>query len=370
MRARVAARVLPFVALAALIFALGQRHSGAAEPAPAPATTPATTTPPADPKPTAEAAPSLAAAPASGAGPQRVKVGVYATAIPDVDIKEGTFTIDMYLWMVYRGDPDTMEAFEIANGEILTKALLERTTQGDLTYACWRIKATMHEHFSLFDYPFDHQRLEVRLEHSLLESNALLYEPDAASYERSGVPRARWGLRGDVEVPEYDIVETGWRVDESVYQTDFGSPFSQKGQSLFSTAIFSIAVERSFWPYCYKIIIPLIVILAIAYLVFFLPPDEIQSASGLAMTSLLTCVAMNLTVSSNLPEVGYLVASDKFFISTYVLIFVTLVETVWTYGLFKSGNLAKAERVERWFRWGFPIAFVACFAYLGAAAVT
>ena len=88
------------------------------------------------------------------------------------------------------------------------------------------------------------------------------------------------------------------------------------------------------------------------------------------MTSLLTCVAMNLTVSSNLPEVGYLVASDKFFICTYGLIFVTLAETVWTFALASDGRLDYANRVERWFRWGFPIAALCAFAVLGASALS
>ncbi|MFO0751494.1 MAG: hypothetical protein U1F43_38375 [Myxococcota bacterium] len=358
------ARWLPFLAVAFVLFAMGQRRGGAAEPDAGASSDAATTAAPAT---GGETAPSE---PATPMATQHVKVGIYATAIPEIDIKSGTFTIDMYLWMVYAGADETMEAFEIANGEILSKALLERTTRDGKTYACWRIKATMHQHFSLNDYPFDRQHLEIHIEHSLLESSGLVYEPDVASYQRSGEPRARWGLRGDLEVAEYDVVGTEWTTRDSIYQTDFGSPFSEKSQSVYSNAVFSIDVARSFLPYCYKILIPLIVILAMAYLVFFLPPDEIQSASGLAMTSLLTCVAMNITVSSNLPEVGYLVASDKFFICTYVLIFVTLAETVWTYGAFKAGHYAKAERIERIFRWGFPVAFLLAFAYLGVAALT
>jgi len=354
------ARVLPFVACAVLFSALALHRSGASEPSPTP-----TPTPSPSPSPSPSPPPSPSPSPAS---PMRVVIGLYATSIPEIDIKAATFTIDMYMWLVYSGD-ESIEAFEIANGEILSKVMLERTTQGAKTYVCWRIKATMHEHFSLENYPFDRQRLDIKFEHGQLDAAALVFDPDIPTYQRSGVPSDRWGLRDDVRISDYEIVRTSWQSAQSVYQTNFGSPFSDKPISIYSTAVFSIEVERSFWPYCYKILIPLIVILAIAYLVFFLPPTEIQTASGLAMTSLLTCVAMNLTVSSNLPEVGYLVASDKFFICTYGLIFVTLAETIWTFAEAIKGNEAKSARIERVFRWGFPLAVLAAFAYLGAAAV-
>jgi len=351
------ARVLPFIACAFLLFAVSLRRSDAVEPPPIVPATPAAPGAP-------DAAPTLTAVPT---GPMHVTIGLYATSIPEIDIKAATFTIDMYLWLVYSGD-ESIEGFEIANGEVLSKVLLERTTQGDKTYVCWRIKATMHEHFSLENYPFDRQQLDIKFEHGLLEASSLVFDPDIKSYEGSGVTADRWGLRDDVRISDYEIVRTSWQSAQSLYQTNFGSPFSDKPSSTYSTAIFSVEVARSFWPYCYKILIPLIVILAIAYLVFFLPPTEIQTASGLAMTSLLTCVAMNLTVSSNLPEVGYLVASDKFFISTYGLIFVTLAETIWTFGVATRGDEPKAERIERVFRWGFPLCVLLAFAYLGVAA--
>ena len=288
MFARRAARFLPFVAVVFVILAAQHRHSGAADP-----TTDPTTGPTPGPATAPTAGPATAPAPApaapipapvaTDAGPARVRIGLYATSIPEVDIKAGTFTVDMYLWVVYRGD-QALEAFEIANGDIQAKDLLERTTQGDQTYTCWRVKATMHAHLSLSDYPFDRQALQIYFESPNFESDKLVYEPDRASYERSGVPSDQWGLRADLEIPEYRLARTSWHVEDSVYATDFGNPFNEKTSSRYSRAIFEIDVERSFWAYCYKILVPLMVIIAIAYLVFYLPPDEIQRASGLAMT--------------------------------------------------------------------------------------
>jgi hypothetical protein len=99
-----------------------------------------------------------------------------------------------------------------------------------------------------------------------------------------------------------------------------------------------------------------------AYLVFFLPAKEIQTASGLAITALLSCIAFNITVSQNLPEVGYLVVSDKFFLSTYILLFLTLLQSVLTFAWNDQGHdVSKWDTISRIV---FPLLYVLVFGYL------
>lgn len=298
---------------------------------------------------------------------QRVVVGLYITAFPELSIKDGTFTVDMYLWMRHRGGED-YEAFELTNGEIQFKEESDRKVIDGETYVCWRIKALLRTEFSLHQYPFDVQRLQIHLEHPFLETDALLYEGDRASYERSRVKENNWGLRADVRLPEYSIRRTRWFAETSVYNTDFGDPSREQTASRYSRLVFEVQAARVFWGYVYKTLVPLLVILAMAYLVFFVPPNEVQTSAGMAMSALLSCVALNLAGAQNLPEIGYLVATDKFFICTYILIFVTLAEAVGTYGLDHRGRTADAERIEQMFRWIFPAAASVVFFYLGLAA--
>ena len=95
-----------------------------------------------------------------------------------------------------------------------------------------------------------------------------------------------------------------------------------------TTRAFSLraSFEREYWSYAFKILIPLLIILAMAYLVFFLPAAQLDTSASVAMTALLSCMAYNVAVSQNMPEIGYLVLSDKFFIATYVLLLLTLAQ--------------------------------------------
>ena len=63
-----------------------------------------------------------------------------------------------------------------------------------------------------------------------------------------------------------------------------------------------------------------------------------------------------------MPEIGYLVLSDKFFIATYVLLFLTLAQTFMSFILDSNGKQAAALRLDLAARWLFPVLVGAIFA--------
>ena len=298
-----------------------------------------------------------------------VTLGFHVYDIRDLDLKNGTFFVDFYFWMRHakQKDPEhakEIEKIEFMNGKVDTLDESERKDVGAETYICWRGQGTFHFYPSLRNYPFDRQRLEIQVEHPLLELSDVVYQDDVESYKRSGEPSERWGLKEGIFIPEYSIVRADRRSAASEYKTDFGDPAREQPRSVYSRFVISVTVARNFGPYFFKIILPLVIILGMAYLVFFLPPKEIQTASGLAITALLSCIAFDVTVSQSLPEVGYLVVSDKFFIVTYFLIFLNLMQSIATYVMFDNGSVERAAFWERLCRYVFPLLYAAAFAYL------
>ena len=98
-----------------------------------------------------------------------------------------------------------------------------------------------------------------------------------------------------------------------------------------------------------------------AYLVFFLPASQLDTSASIAITALLSCMAYNVAVSQSMPEIGYLVLSDKFFIGTYVLLLLTLLEEIWTFVLDGRGATELALRIDRWSRVLFPLMVAGLF---------
>jgi hypothetical protein len=241
---------------------------------------------------------------------------------------------------------------------------IEEKDVGGKHYICWKAEGSFHFTPELHYYPFDHQSLEIQIENPDLEREYLVFADDTGSYTRGGGPADHYGLKSDVSIDQYTIgrVERGETV--STYGTDFGDPKAEKAKSDYSRFTLRIVVARKFLPYFFKIMMPLLVILGVAYVVFFLPPKEFGIASTLAITALLSCIAFQISVASSLPEVGYLITSDKLFILTYMLIFFALLSSLYTYSVANRGDEPGAARWLRRARAAYPVLYLAMLAYV------
>jgi hypothetical protein len=306
--------------------------------------------------------------------PVAVTLGFCVFDVRDVDLRNASFFADFYLWMRYsvpEGDTETaaqIEKFEFMNGKADAREELDRKIVRGESYVCWRVSGTFHFETKLQAYPFDTQSLEIQIEQPVLEQNQCVFKDDSASYGRSGIPDTLWGVKEGLDIPEFTLRRTDRRIGPSVYKTDFGDLDRKQQTTTYSRFVFAMQFARDFMPYIFKILIPLLVIIAMAYLVFFLPPKEIQSASGLGISALLSAIAFNISISQNLPEVGYLVVSDKFFIGTYLILLLTIVQSVSAYAAEDRGEGAWAARWLYGCRFVFPALYVTMFGYLLAEA--
>jgi hypothetical protein len=304
--------------------------------------------------------------------PTRVFVGLHIVAIRSLDVRAQSFFADFYLWFRFATTDEERakeidEKLEAVNGQFDSKEEVDRKQVGDETYVCYRITGTFYFTATLADYPFDRQSLDIVLENSNLETDAMVFADDVKSYERSKSPKNLWGLQPSVCVPEFVIKGVRRQTTLAGYPTTFGDPERTEADSTYSRFTVSVVIERTYVSYLLKIVIPLMVILAMAYLVFFLPSRDIDSASATVVTALLTCMAFNVAVAQNMPEVGYLVLSDKFFIASYLLLLLTLAETIATYVLDDRGQTAAAQRLDRLGIWLFPAAVAALFVAVAIA---
>lgn len=105
----------------------------------------------------------------------------------------------------------------------------------------------------------------------------------------------------------------------------------------------SILINRSFLPYISNLIIPLIIILIVVYFVFFLPAKKLDIAAGLTVTSLLSEIAFQTAMSTDIPAIGYITYIDKVFYTCYFLIALSMAQSLITYYLDFSGEEKKVK---------------------------
>lgn len=301
-------------------------------------------------------------------GPVQVAVGMHVIEMRQVDARSQSFYGDFYIWLRFASaglDEERIKQLshiEPVNGKFDSQDVTDDKQVGDEHYICYRVTGTFFFIPELKNYPFDTQSLPLTMEFASLDAEEAVFVDDKISYARGSTPEVRWGLSPSLAIPDYQLKKVDRSVTSLEYPTNFGDPSKSKSGVAYSRFTLKVAFEREYWSYAFKILIPLLIILAMAYLVFFLPPAQLDTAASVAMTALLSCMAYNVAVSQNMPEIGYLVLSDKFFIATYVLLLLTLAQTFLTFILDANGRTDVARRVDKASAIAFPLLVFGIFA--------
>jgi hypothetical protein len=154
------------------------------------------------------------------------------TSVSDIDSGEGTFRIALYAWF---NDPAGrfdlardlyVEARSVSFGEIETEA-----APGGGSYTIVRIEAYVDHEFDFHHFPFDRQRLLLRLE-SAAPVAELRFAPDPDGARVSDYLRlVGWSIDGVTLV-----------TDEHVYDTDFG--YWEGADAAFSQILLAVEASR------------------------------------------------------------------------------------------------------------------------------
>jgi len=221
---------------------------------------------------------------------------------------------------------------------------VEITPSGYVTYR-QNFWGDFSQPLNLREFPFDNQELEIMLVNggsSDFGNLELLPDPDLASFieERSSV--VNWEIIGSAVRTEPHVLPTGHQVEAI-------------------SLVFS--VQRLSEYYLIKFIAPLLLILGLSWVVFWLDPTEGGAQLGVAVTTCLTVIAYHLAISSSLPAIPYLTRMDVFVFGATLLVFLSMIEVVTTTGLARSGRVKAARWMDRMSRLLFPSLLVLIMLY-------
>jgi hypothetical protein len=272
-----------------------------------------------------------------------VVVGAYVENIQTLDLATNSFMADIYVWMRWMNrELAPYESLEVMNPYetwALTTAPLtpEPVPQpdGSLYYAI-RYQGAFNTNFDLSQFPFGEQTLRIQLEDQRLEANQLSYVLDSNAI----------AIDPQVTVPGYDIDEPTISVDEVRYSSNFGD-LNSRANDVYSRVTIAIPVTHPFLATSVKVLLPLILVVITASLIFHVPPGLIEARIGLGITALLTLVAMQWSALSNLPDGGYLVMLDVLYIASFMFVLTTLIQTLATSWKAREGDEAGAIRLDK-----------------------
>jgi hypothetical protein len=151
----------------------------------------------------------------------------------------------------------------------------------------------------------------------------------------------------------------GWRV--GIPRVEARTAMRDQRSGTFARADAVLELTRDWSYYAWKLGVPLILIVLMAYGVYYIPASAVPQQIGLGTTAMLTLIAYMLTLNNTLPRISYLTRADRVFVGSAVLVFLGLMKAVITLALAQGPRASLIARIDRWGRWLYPVAIVAIF---------
>jgi hypothetical protein len=236
------------------------------------------------------------------ARPVPVTAGLYVDRVAELSIKEGSWTVEFYLWCRWRGDaPKSCEDFQVVDGSVEKKDKEEDETVGGERYQRFRVTAKITKVFDITRFPRDDHLLLLAVELPGHLRQDVRFVPDrdgSAVSSRVSVPAYQLHLAGVVEKPHS-------------YKTARGDPRLPPGaKSTYSQLRMGLSLERAGWGLYFKLFQSLWVAVLLALLAFFIRPTEVDPRFGLGVGALFAGVANAYVISSLVPDTGVLALAD------------------------------------------------------------
>lgn len=264
--------------------------------------------------------------PAENAKPEKVIVGVYVNDIQEVSFPTYSYSVDIYVWFRWTSkDKNPAKTAEFMNryapNDHQRDILLDepKVMPDGTLYNVLREQGRFATKFKLARFPFDEQMLKVVIEDSVSGTGEFVYVPDS-------VPVT---LNPAITLPGFRVGTPSLRVADNGYPTNFGD-LTVGPADKYSRVTLEIPIRRALVSITVKAFLPILLIIVCASLIFFIVPTRVDGRIGLGITALLTLVALQLTASTTLPEVGYLMLIDKIYLASYGFIIAALARVVAT----------------------------------------
>ena len=185
--------------------------------------------------------------------------------------------------------------------------------------------------FKLHSFPFDRQKIKV----FAYQSRYGLGEYQAAVSD--------WTKRRLISFANKENAIQGWNIvnhsaNYKVYK-DPNNQFYNDGVELVLT------IERKSSYYVFKVILPIVLILMVCWSAVWIDPREIESRLTITIVCLLSLIAYNFVIDSDMPKLEYLTIMDYVILISYVYAAIPNFLSIYSFQLIKK-NKPLAEKYE------------------------
>jgi hypothetical protein len=253
----------------------------------------------------------------------KVQVGVYFNDVQAIDLRQHNYLVDFYIWFRWKdAEIDPSASMEFVNHSeswsTIQTPVYEKPEQledGSL-YQVKHIQGKMSRKMDLHDYPFDKQVIQVIIEDANADVSRLRYDIDKVT------------VNADLKLPGFLYGEPTLTASDYVHQTTFGDPRSPTA-STYSRLSLELPISRPHVSSFMKNILPILLAVTCCSFVFLLHPSLVDSRFQVAVFSLLSIVALQITSSADLPTIEYMTLLDNLYVIGYSYCMMVVAALTW-----------------------------------------
>ncbi len=198
-----------------------------------------------------------------------------------------------------------------------------------------RFSTNLQVDFDFRKYPFDEEELLIQID--------AIY-PESAFYF--------------TDLEGYSEISAEHGEDEFAIDDFETSITSEQASTQFTTSRFTFGFggPRHLDYYLFQIFIPLLLILVVSWVTFFL--RDYRHRIEVASANLFVFIAFSFSLSDNYPRLGYMTLLDAVMLMTFVLSAMVVIYNVWLRWLEARDQAELADRIDSILDWLYPLSIV------------
>lgn len=302
--------------------------------------------------------------PGAESGPTRISVGVWLADISRIDSASQTFSANIFFTFSWKdpslahGQPGVKQYhikdiwhpnWIIVNAASKLEPSLPEIAEvaGDGTiYYRQRFLGSFAQALDLRTFPFDHATFRIHFVMIGHFPAEIQFSP-SEKWVAAGMPDGA-GIAKELTLQDWQV--TGVAAHASAYQI---APGAER-----AGYVFEFRADRLKQHYIVKVIVPLLLIVMMSWLVFWIDQSLGNAKISVAVTSMLTLIAYRFAIGNEVPKLPYLTSLDAFILVSTILVFLALIEVIVTNVLMHEKREQLALKIDHYCQPIFPVTFL------------
>ena len=264
----------------------------------------------------------------------------------------------------FRYDADVREGFK--NKEFIANPVFQITVDNNILKTLRTEKGVgfFRQSFDFRKFPFDEQKLIIRLNSGLKNLTNRNFDqsdprPDVGSLtlitpEAGVYLNLSKFLNPEInKLKEWKIPENGIEVNSKILVSEEYNIYNNEIETISQNVLdIELTVVRNFQHYLLKIMLPVFLILCVAWYVLWIPTEKYEVRLNTSIIALLALIAYNFVFQDDIPKLEYLTAIDWFILLSYIFCCIPVFLSI-AFSKFISKNQKKVMQINRMIKiWG------------------